>query len=118
VCDEITARRLRTGAGDGRKPGSPPRGETAVKDFDGTVSSIGQEPPKARGRLRVRSIVGDDQRIVAYTDTPHRLLEDGNRRERVTTTDAWRAGQLRLQIHPYCARNVAGFEIRLTRRTT
>jgi hypothetical protein len=80
VRDEITARCRRIGPGDSWQSGSVPGGEAAVKDFDGTVSGISQEPPKARSGLRVGCIVRDDQRILAHADVPHRLFENGKRR--------------------------------------
>ena len=41
------------------------------------------------------------------------MLENANRGKRVTAADARRSGELRLEIDPDCARNVARFEVRL-----
>ena len=77
------------------------------------MSGVGQQPPQACRRLRRCGVVGNDQGILAYADVPHRLLEDGHGRQRVSAAGARRIGEVRLQIHPDRAGNVARFVLRL-----
>jgi hypothetical protein len=117
VSDKVAPRWRPTGAGNGRQPGGPPGGKAAVEDSDVSMSGISQQPPEARRGLGGCGIVGDNQGILAYADLPHRPLEDADRGKWVTAADAGRSGELRLEIHPDCARNVARFEVRLSRRS-
>jgi hypothetical protein len=62
--------------------------------------------------LRGCGVVRDDQRLLAYADASHRLLENLELWEGVTAAGPSRSGQISLKIHPNCPGNVPRREVR------
>jgi hypothetical protein len=74
--DEVAGRHWAPWPGSRRETGRYPGSQAAVEHLDPMMSSIGQQPPQTRCRLRGCGVVRDNQRLLAYADASHRLLEN------------------------------------------
>ena len=112
-CDEVAWRSASGVARCGRETGGYPGGEAAIEHLTSSCPASLNSHHKRCRRLRRCSVVGNDRANPAVRRCPASPARRWPRRQRVSAAGARRIGEVRLEIHPDSARNMAGFVLRL-----